>query len=376
MKGYYLFCSIIYFVRQVFRRKHYHIIFYAPHHFNRGDSSENIFFRDLLNVCETDGLSFLYLEEPDIYSSLKRSNTAIPFDFIYFLIIFLRKFMWSEMSHIEIDKKIGSFIKNIFFRKITFDNYITISQSMLSLFNGINSSARCFDLQHGTIHGDKKSYLHNGMVSKNLQHNDAHLLLSGSAYKDILIKNENNEYFKNHINVIGSSIFDYSNIIIRKPNNNVLVSLQFTHDHSNDENIKISDRLLQLIREESSFHFYLKNHPRFNNEVDLNRFLILPNVSLISKDLKDCFSMCSFHLTAYSTVTFEAALHGVPSFFLNSDSLRKNIFKTQYNYPLYKYSLSYLYDNYRDFPILLQTWAAQFYQPFCKEAFLKSLYNG
>ena len=46
--------------------------------------------------------------------------------------------MGSEMSYIDIDRKIGSFIKKIFFRKITFDNYITISQSMLSFFNGVS----------------------------------------------------------------------------------------------------------------------------------------------------------------------------------------------------------------------------------------------
>jgi len=374
MRVYYFFCSFFYFVKQVFTKKHYHIIFYAPHHFNRGKNSENFFFKDLLVSCKMHDLSFLYLEEPDVYSNQKRSKIAIPFDFIYYLIVFLRKFMRLEMSYIDKDKKIGSFIRKIFFKNITFDNYITISQSMLSFFNGVNSDAKRFDLQHGTIHAEKESYLFEGVVSSNLQENDVTLLLSGNAYKDVLIKNETANYFQNHIKVIGISSFN-NNIISSKPNKNVLVSLQFTHDHSKDENRQIADSLEKQIKEESTFHFYLKNHPRFNNEMGLTRFLSLPNVSLISEDLKYSFDKCSFHLTSYSTVTFEASLQGIPTCFLQTDSIKMSIFNRQYNYPFYKYSLSDLYNNYSVCSLETKQWAKQFYQPFCEESFLKSLKN-
>ena len=375
MRVYYFFYSFFYFIKLAFIKKHYQIIFYAPHHFNRGNNSENIFFKDLLDVCKRHNLSFLYLEEPDVFSSHKRSKIAIPFDFIYYLIVFLRKFMRLEMSYIYKDKIIGSFIKKIFFKNITFDNYITLSQSMLSFFKAVNSAAKQFDLQHGTIHAEKKSYLYEGMVSSNLQENDVTLLLTGNAYKDILIKNEIESYFKSHIKVIGISSFNNSVIIPLEPNKNVLVSLQFTHDHSKDENKHIADSLEKLIKEESTFHFYLKNHPRFNNEIDLTRFLSLPNVSLFSEDLKDGFKKYSLHLTSYSTVTFEASLNGIPTCFLQSDSMKMNIFNTQYDYPFYKYSLSDLYNNYSACNLETKQWAMQFYQPFCEESFLKSLKN-
>ena len=374
MRVYYFFYSVFYFIKLAFTKKHYCIIFYSPHHFNRGENSENIFLKDLLNVCEIHNLSFLYLEEPDIYSNQKRSKNAIPFDFIYYLIVFLRKFMRLELSSIDKDKKIGSFLRKIFFKKITFDNYITISQSMLSFFNGVNSDAKRFDLQHGTIHAKKESYLYDGIVSSNLQENDVNLFLSGNAYKNILTKNEIESYFYNHIHVIGIS--SINNIIISsEPNKNVLVSLQFTHDHSKDENRLIADALEKQMMEESTFYFYLKNHPRFNTEMDLNRFLSLPNVSLFSEDLKDGFKKCSLHLTSYSTVAFEASLQGIPTCFLQSDSEKMNIFNTQYNYPFYKYSLSDLYNNYSVCSLDTKQWAMKFYQPFCEESFLKSLKN-
>ena len=374
MRVYYFFYSFFYFIKLAFIKKHYRIILYAPQHFNRGENSENIFFKDLLDVCKIHNISFLYLEEPDFYSNQKRSKKAIPFDFIYYLIVFLRKFMKSEMSYIEKDKNIGGFIRKVFLKNITFDNYITISQSMLSFFNGVNSDAKRFDLQHGTIHAKKESYLYDGMVSSNLQENDVSLFLSGNAYKNILTKNEIESYFYNHIHVIGIS--SINNIIISsEPNKNVLVSLQFTHDHSKDENRLIADALEKQMMEESTFYFYLKNHPRFNTEMDLNRFLSLPNVSLFSEDLKDGFKKCSLHLTSYSTVAFEASLQGIPTCFLQSDSEKMNIFNTQYNYPFYKYSLSDLYNNYSVCSLDTKQWAMKFYQPFCEESFLKSLKN-
>ena len=374
MRVYYFFYSVFYFVKLAFTKKHYCIVFYSPHHFNRGKNSENIFLKDLLDVCEIHNLSFLYLEEPDIYSNQKRSKKAIPFDFIFYLIVFLRKFMSSEMSYVDKDKKIGSFIRKIFFKNITFDNYITISQSMLSFFHGVNSDAKRFDLQHGTIHAKKESYLYDGIVSSNLQENNVTLLLCGNEYKDILIKNEIASYFKSHIKVIGVS--SLNNITIPSVlNKNVLVSLQFTHDHSKDENRQIADSLEKLMMKESAFRFYLKNHPRFNNEIDLDRFLSLPNVSLISESLIDISDKYSFHLTSYSTVTFEASLHGIPTCFLQSDSYKMSIFNTQYSYPFYKYSLSDLYCNYLACSLEIQQWAKKFYQPFCEESFLESLKN-
>ena len=373
MRAYYFFYSFFYFIKLAFKRKHYNIIFYAPHHFNRGNNSENIFFKDLLDLCKTHNLSFLYLEEPDVYSNQKRSKIAIPFDFIYYLTVFFRKFMKSKISYIDGDKKFGGFMKKIFFKNITFDNYITISQSMLSFFNGVNSDAKRFDLQHGTIHAKKKSYLYNGIVSSNLKENDVTLLLRGNAFKDILIKNDTSNYFLDHIKVIGIS--NFNNVIPSKLNKNVLVSLQFTHDHSFDENKEIAENLEIHIKKESSFHFYLKSHPRFNNEINLSRFLSLPNVSLFSEDLKDSFDKCSFHLTSYSSVTFEASLHGIPTCFLQLDPIKMSIFNTQYNYPFYNYLLSDLYNNYSFCSLKAQKWAKEFYQPFCEASFLKSLKN-
>ncbi len=376
MRVYNFIYSVFYFVKQAFTKKHYQIIFYTPHHFNRGGNDENLFLKELLEICKQQRISYLYLEEPDLYSNQRRSRVAIPFDFFYYLVILLRKSMGSKISYIETDKKIGGFVKNIFFRRITFDNYIAISQSMLSFFSGISCDARKFDLQHGTIHARKESYLSDGLVSSNLKENDTYLLLSGVAYKELLTKNEKENYFQDHAEVIGTSMFSEYNVKPSEVNKNVLVSLQFTHDHSESENQQIALSLEKLLKKEPTFHFYLRNHPRFNNEIDLDRFLSFPNTSVISGVLQENFSTCRLHLTTYSTTVFEAALQGIPTCFLYSDSPKMNIFDLQYNYPFYKASLTEIFSNYSNFSLQVKDWANKFYQPLNKDSFLKALKNG
>ena len=57
---------------------------------------------------------------------------------------------------------------------------------MLSFFNGLCIDAKKFDMQHGTIHSQKDSYLRDGIVSTNLIKNQVHLLLFGNGFQDLL----------------------------------------------------------------------------------------------------------------------------------------------------------------------------------------------
>ena len=375
MNIYNLFKSLYCHLKIVFKKKHYKILFYSPQHFNRGKNNENLFFKDLFDYCNKNNISFLFLEEPDLKSKHKRSKKAVPFDFIYYLIVLLRKLIYANISQIEKDKKIGRLLKYIFFRNITFDNYITISQSMLSFFNGVHSDARSFDLQHGIIHKKHNSYMINGYVSDNLQKNDTFLLVSGEYYKKILLQNDQENYFSNHAIVIGSYKNNYIKAKTSKLNKNVLVSLQFTDDHSKYENKVIADLLFKCVENNSSFHFYLKHHPRYNNTLDLSGFNALTNISFTNANLEDIFKRCAFHLTSYSTVTFEAGLNGIPTSFLNSDSIRNFISFKEFGYPFCNYSLTDLYDNYKICSLKTKSWAKKYYTTFDNKNFHNSLKN-
>lgn len=369
----YIIRSLFFFLSGIIKKREYDVIFYYPQHFNRGLANENQFFKHLLLSCEQNNISYIVFEEPDFLIKSNRNSRAIPFDFIYLIIILLRKLYSSETSIQMKDQKIGDFISKIFFRRFCFKQYITLSQSMMSIFRGINSNARLYDLQHGIIHNNKKNYLVDGSVESNLKDNDAHLLLSGESFKDTLITNDNTNYFKSHAFVIGSHI-SASDFIHQESNNNVLVTLQFTKDHSKEENTMLLNKLKVFILSSGDrINFYLKHHPRFHNEVDLSEIMQLPNTQFAPDDINDCFKLCSLHATTYSTCTFEAALLGIPTILIYSrDSF--NFFFTDFGYPL-QYAISDYNKGslYQDQSRIVQKWASEYYTPFNEAKFLDLL---
>ena len=87
----YFFKSFIFFVSSIFFKRKVDIVFYYPQHFNRDESSQNMYFNHLYKCCKEEKKSFLIFEEPDRFSKIGRNNITIPFDFIYYLIIFFKK---------------------------------------------------------------------------------------------------------------------------------------------------------------------------------------------------------------------------------------------------------------------------------------------
>ena len=364
---------MFFFLSCILIKRKYDVVFYYPQHFNRGKNNENSFFKHLFLSCDSNNISYIVFEEPDFTIKSTRNSKAIPFDFIYLVVILLRKLFSSEMNTQVKDQKIGSFIAKIFFRQLHFKNYITLSQSMLSVFRGIDSHAILYDLQHGIIHNNKKHYLINGVAESNLVDNDANLLLSGESYKEILVANEKSDYFQKHTLVIGSDTSCRS-ILHEKFNKNILITLQFTHDHTADENNILLKELSDFIASvKADVTLYLKHHPRFNNEVDLSEILELSNVKMAPIDINECFNLCSLHATTYSSSTFEAALLGIPTVLLHSEN-EFNYFQKEFIYPL-----NFLTDEfdsiefYQEKSKIVKGWAIAFYTPFNEHEFLNLL---
>ena len=362
--------SFLFFLSTLIRKKKYDVIFYYPQHFNRSLDGENVFFKDLLLTCVNNRISYVIFEEPDFTTSSKRSSVAIPFDFLYLLIVFLRKIYGVSLSPVLKDQKIGRIINKLFFRRIHFKKYITISQSMLSIFRGIREDVELYDLQHGIIYNNKKNYLVNGIADDNLVLNDTRLLVNGKGYKDLLISNDRSDYFKTHTFILGSHIFS-SKISHVNFNNKILITLQFTRDHSEQENNILLEELETFILSLEGVMFYLKHHPRFNNEVDLSNIFSLPNVCSAPIDLNECFEVCSLHATFYSSCVFDAAISGIPTVFINS-IINFNMFSDDFGYP-FSNSVSDFRDLivYQESSRVVQEWASKYYMSFNQSDFIK-----
>ena len=366
---YRLFQSIGFVFSNLFSRKVYDVVFYYPQHFNRDENSENPFFKPYYDLCNRNNLSYIILEEPCVGS---KSNTAsIPFDFIFYVVQLLRRVIPLE-NVIDKDNSIGIWLGKSLLRSFKFKNVVVISKSMLSFFRGLNSSAKIFDLQHGIIHSNKSDYFINSNVSVHLERNDVFLLLFGEGFRNILVEEDSTNYMKNHCFQLGFS--ESNNESIHDIfNNNILITLQFTHDHSKEENLSLLDSINSFVSKNPNVNFYLKHHPRFNNEVNLSFLFSLENVNIAPVHLVECFKLCSLHATAYSTSVFEAAQYGIPSIIINP--LQKfDYFKSDFRYPL-EYSISDFKDNqiYQKSVEVVMNWKQEYYSPFNELKFLDLL---
>ena len=291
--------SFLFSAGLIFKKKNIDIVFYCSQHFNRGETGQNLYFEHLLKACENNKISYMVFEEPEYNYSKPRSSDAVPFDFIFYLIIFFRKLNLS-------DKYIGILFSATFLRGLRFKNYIVLSQSMLEFFKGINPNAKLFDLQHGLINYNKKHYIKNNRVSNKIEKNNIQILVAGNKFKSILSESDKSGYFYNNVHTIGVSKITCKNHH-RSPNKNILVSLQFTEDHSLLQNQKLLKELEEFTSFNKGFSFFIRNHPRFNDEVDLVELNSKINIQFAPLELSDCYKLCSIHLTAYSSMVFECA---------------------------------------------------------------------
>ena len=364
------FRSSIFFIKVFFVKKKVDVILYAPQHFNRGKCAENKYFTPIIKALEAYNLTYIFFDEPDYLGKSASNNKPVPFDFIYFIIIFLRRLFSSEMDLITKDQKIGRFLSKTFFWNFKYKNYIVLSKSMISVFSSINKGSKLFDLQHGIIHTNKSDYFSNNIISHHLTENKVSLLLSGIGFKNILLKNSDCDFIKNYANVIGVNKKKF--LFHHSPNKNIIVTLQFTEDHTQIQNNSLLEGLLAFIDKHKDFTFYLRNHPRFNNEVDLSVLFEKENTQISQSLLSDCFNQCSIHLTAYSTTTFECANFGIPTIFLNPLKEDFNMFETDFYYPL-KNDLNYIEQHYLECSDLVRKWESEYYSTFDEQKFISLL---
>ena len=353
---FYFFKSLLYFC---FKRKNdYRILFYSPQHFNRGVLGSNNFIKPLIEISEKNDISCWVIEEPSFQSNYSRRR-VVQFDFILLLIIFLRKIIKGDF--IEKDNKIGYILRPIFFRN-KIEHIIVQSQSMVSFFRGVYPNAKIYDYQHGVIYKGHPAYCEGINVTEIVKRNNVNILVFGQGFKKIL-ESFNSYYIENSL-VIGANKAE----ITPNPNGeDILITLQFTEDHSDEENKKLLEDLKLFIQKNLDEKFVLKHHPRFNNEINDVELLNYSNVSISKKPLLECFKTCKIHATAYSTTVFEAASLKLPTVFYSD--LNIDIYKNQFSYPIN--TLKNTLKIYNDLKVDVYHWYKKYYEPLNQNKWLK-----
>ena len=74
-----------YFLKLIFSRKEYDVVFVSSVVFNRGSKGENLLFWPTIDSTKKNNLKYVIFEDTDlkgIYRNFNRSKEAVPFDFI------------------------------------------------------------------------------------------------------------------------------------------------------------------------------------------------------------------------------------------------------------------------------------------------------
>ena len=330
------FISMIYFLKLIFSRQEYDVVFVSSVVFNRGPEGKNLLFSPMIDCCKKNNLKYIIIEDTDlkgIYRNFNRSKEAVPFDFVSLIQILLRKLhnlffkKPTEINEIYLrEKRISKILRRIFFNRFYSKVYITLIWNNATLWRSINNEACIIDYQHGVIFNGHEGYLKDGSPPKVKLLNKIDTMVYGDTFKKILMANDKSNFY-NEDNLIKVGFNKTSGPIKELPsfNKKILFTLQITPDSTskavNENYIKIIENLISVnadFLKTNDFKLIFRQHPRFSADhcpsIDLEYdFISYDNLTPMS-DLIDDVSM---HITFNSTSVFEASIIGLPTIFID-----------------------------------------------------------
>lgn len=398
---YSMFRSMKYFLKLYFVPQKYDVVFIYPDNYNRGKDKTNSFLKPLIESCKNNNISYIVYESTELrrkIAHINRDPKSIPLDFMLLVRVLIRRI---TVLFYKIKKKydahiveviVTDYINKIFFKNLNYDTCIQLSTRFRILMKTINPNAKLYEYQHGIIYEGHKLYLQRHRAVDSIVSNNINLLVHGDGFKNLLINRDTSKYYNySTVITIGQSFFEHTDFNHKHNNKSILFSLQIVPDFSNDELQQIIEQIYELIEVNTSFlveHNYkiiFKHHPRYHiasfPSLQFNNPLI--EFAGSATTLEDLFSQVSLHCTFSSTTTFDAALHSIPTIFIENNTLISNLFFEQYNYPqtelkIYKpQDLETVLLNmekeeyYMECSKNIFLWAEDFYQDFNENNFLQ-----
>ena len=302
-----------------------------------------------------------------------------------------RVFAW-RVEAWKIYKWFGILSRPIFARKFNADVVITQSGQFAEVFLGLLPLSRIVDIQHGVIYSR-----HNGYFSSDSrllpifqESKNREFWLFGQGYADCFFKHPDNANdLQGRVKVIGDVIRAGESVGAdgcrgRDETRDVVVfSLQLTADLSQDEMSGSVTRMEAFFADffakyGDKYKCFVKHHPRFNNVYDLSAFYAkFPQVTETKVPWTELYPKMALHVTFNSTVTFDCASQGIPTFLVDypeAKVIMRNFYRDDYGYPVYDKSV----DDILGSPIeetrrTIIDWYHRFYTPFSEENCLKLL---
>lgn len=300
-----------------------------------------------------------------------------------------------RVSAWEIYRLFGKLARPFFARKFAADVVITQAGQFAEVFDGLLPKAHIVDIQHGVIHSRHRGYFDSTRRLLPIYQICANreFWVYGQGYADCFFKHADNlKDLQGRVKVIGDVIRAVEKGVVdswsgRDGERDVVVfSLQLTADLSREEMSASVAKMEEFFADffecfGDKYVCYVKHHPRFNNVYDLSSFYAkFPQVKETQKLWAELYDQMALHVTFNSTVTFDCASHGIPTFLVDLPSAKiimRNFYKDDYCYPYYDKSVSEILDlPFEESSATILAWYQHFYTPFSEENCLSLLRGG
>jgi hypothetical protein len=390
-----IFRSLLPVCRQVLLGKRAEVVFYYPRHFNRTGRGTNPFFDTLIATARESGLSLLVLEGGRYREEHKRNTAALPVDILlFFMYIVQRVILRGRFSRLEErDQYLGSpeaarIINALTFGKFKAPVYVTISNAMVGFFKGMNPDATVVDIQHGIIYPTHSGYFNPDKIMRpSLMESNLHFFVTGEGYRRCFMQTEENRAaLANRVHVIGD-VAGSGQAEIRPPQQGraVLFSLQFSPDLKGTQPDSMRQKIFAFVEEfrplaeKYALTLRFKIRPNSGYPAELagieKRY---PFVEFNASTMAEACDGVFYHVTFYSTVAFDVARWGIPTYFLTTpDITQGKLFHEVYGYPKEQGSFGAAGEEalsdaagYRDLQAKVMRWRGDYYAPFNAEKFV------
>lgn len=373
--------------------------FYTGPEFMRTKQRTNPFIDPIIAVCEANGIEWrVVVPSKRIKCGYDEAHIKSyrPIVFVYTWVWRISRILWRVNSW-RVSRLAGKLIKFIWKDSFSSDVAVIMAGGAECFLYWSVNAHRIADLQHGVIYSRHQGYFNSngrflGAVNKSNISN-CEFWVYGQGFADCFFKHPDNANdLQGRVKVIGDVIRAGESVGAdgcrgRDETRNVVVfSLQLTADLSQEELSGSVERMEAfftdfLAKYGDKYKCFVKHHPRFNNVHDLSAFYAkFPQVTETKAPWTELYPQMALHVTFNSTVTFDCASQGIPTFlvdFPEAKIIMRNFYRDDYGYPFYDKSVDDILGSPREeIRKTILDWYHRFYTPFSEENCCRLIYGG
>ena len=334
--------------------------FYTGPEFLRSKQRTNPFIDPIIAVCKANRIEYrVFVPSIKIKCGYDEAHVKS-----YRFIVFVHTWAWRisrllcRVSGLCVRRFAGSLVKFLWKDSFSSDVAVIMAGGAECFLYWSLNVKRIVDLQHGVIYSRHRGYFDPngrflGAVNKS-EVSNLEFWLFGQGYADCFFKHPDNiKDLQGRVKIIGDVVRagegENKEGRMKKEDgsgarNLVVFSAQLTADLAREEMVASVNRMEEFFDEffkkfGDRYECFVKHHPRFANVYDMTGFFAkFPQVEVTKAQWAELYPRMALHVTFTSTVTFDCASVGVPTYLLEfpvAKILHREFWCDDYNYPYF-----------------------------------------